>query len=156
MARRLVEAGVRCVTIDHTNWDTHDNNFATLRRDLLPALDAALATLFADLADRAILDKTLVVVTGEFGRTPRIGGGGRDHWAPINNALLIGGGLRMGQVIGESDSRGGHPRSRPISPGDLFATMLHAVGIDPRVQFPHPSGRPVYLIEEGQPIEEVI
>src|SRR5262249_47187270 len=94
LARRLVEAGVRCVTIDHSNWDTHDNNFATLRRDLLPALDGALATLFRDLADRGLLSSTLVVVTGEFGRTPRINrNAGRDHWGPAFTVALGGGGI---------------------------------------------------------------
>ena len=101
MARRLVEAGVRCVTIDHSNWDTHDNNFATLRRDLLPALDGALATLFRDLSERGMLSKTLVIVTGEFGRTPRINNNaGRDHWGPAFTVALGGGGIRGGRVLG--------------------------------------------------------
>src|SRR5581483_1083478 len=95
MARRLVAAGVRCVTIDHSNWDTHDNNFATLRRDLLPVLDAGLSTLFRDLFDRGMLDTTLVVVTGEFGRTPRINNNaGRDHWGPAFTVALGGGGIK--------------------------------------------------------------
>src|SRR5207247_2226350 len=91
MARRLVEAGVRCVTIDHSNWDTHDNNFATLRRELLPALDGGIAALFRDLADRGRLERTLVVVTGEFGRTPRLNrNAGRDHWHPAFKVGLGG------------------------------------------------------------------
>ncbi len=108
MARRLVEAGVRCVTIDHSNWDTHDNNFTTLRSSLLPALDGGLATLFRDLADRGMLATTLVVVTGEFGRTPRINGNaGRDHWGPAFTVALGGGGIYGGRVIGRSDARAG-------------------------------------------------
>src|SRR5262249_13889747 len=106
MARRLTEAGVRCVTIDHSNWDTHDNNFATLKRDLLPALDAALSALFRDLSDRGLLSRTLVVVSGEFGRTPRINkNAGRDHWGPAFTVALGGGGIQGGRVVGKSDAR---------------------------------------------------
>src|SRR5207244_3364970 len=101
MARRLVEAGVRCVTIEHSNWDTHDNNFATLRRELLPALDTGIAALFRDLADRGKLASTLVLITGEFGRTPRINANaGRDHWGPAFTVALGGGGIQGGRAIG--------------------------------------------------------
>ena len=110
MARRLVEAGVRCVTIDHSNWDTHDDNFATLKRQLLPWLDAGLSTLFRDLAERGLLDTTLVVVTGEFGRTPRINkNAGRDHWGPAFTVALGGGGIKGGRVVGKSDARAERP-----------------------------------------------
>ena len=116
MARRLVEAGVRCVTIDHSNWDTHDDNFTTLKRELLPGLDAGLSTLFRDLADRGLLDTTLVVVTGEFGRTPRINkNAGRDHWGPAFTVALGGGGIQGGRVVGKSDARAERPADRPAT-----------------------------------------
>ena len=110
MARRLVEAGVRCVTIDHSNWDTHDNNFATLRARTAAAARRRLSTLFRDLADRGLLDRTLVVVTGEFGRTPRINNNaGRDHWGPAFTVALGGGGIQGGRVIGATNARAERP-----------------------------------------------
>ena len=110
MARRLVEAGVRCVAIDHTNWDTHDNNFQVLRNDLLPLLDRGVSALFADLHQRGLLKSTLVVVTGEFGRTPRINANaGRDHWGPSFTVALGGGGLQEGRVVGRSNTRAERP-----------------------------------------------
>jgi len=150
MARRLVEAGVRCVTIDHSNWDTHDNNFATLRRDLLPALDAALSTLFRDLNDRGLLRRTLVVVTGEFGRTPRINrNAGRDHWGPAFTVALGGGGIVGGRVIGRSDARAERPNSEPHGPENLAATMYHLMGINPNEEFVTAEGRPVRIVGTG-------
>ena len=155
MARRLVEAGVRCVTIDHSNWDTHDNNFATLRRDLLPALDAALSTLLRDLSERGMLGRTLVVVTGEFGRTPRINrNAGRDHWGPVFTVALGGGGIRGGRVIGRSDARAERPASDPHGPEDLAATMYHLLGIDPNEEFYTPEGRPVGIEFLGRQFSE--
>jgi hypothetical protein len=157
MARRLVEAGVRCVTIDHSNWDTHDNNFGTLRRDLLPALDAALATLFRDLADRGMLSRTLVVVTGEFGRTPRINrNAGRDHWGPAFTVALGGGGIRGGRVVGRSDARAERPTADPYGPEDLAATMYHLLGINPADEFYTPEGRPVRIVNNGRVIHELL
>jgi uncharacterized protein (DUF1501 family) len=157
MARRLVEAGVRCVTIDHSNWDTHDNNFNTLRRDLLPALDAALATLFRDLADRGLLASTLVVVTGEFGRTPRINrNAGRDHWGPAFTVALGGGGIHGGRVVGRSDARAERPAGDPHGPEDLAATMYHLLGIDPNDEFYTPEGRPVRIVNNGRVIHELL
>ena len=106
MARRLVEAGVRSVLIDHTNWDTHYNNFKVLKRDLLPHLDTALPTLLRDLHDRGLLDSTLVLITGEFGRTPRINkDAGRDHWGPSTAIAMAGAGIRGGNVVGASNER---------------------------------------------------
>ncbi len=157
MARRLVEAGVRCVTIDHSNWDTHDNNFATLSRDLLPALDGALATLFRDLADRGLLARTLVVVTGEFGRTPRINrNAGRDHWGPVFTVALGGGGIRGGRVVGRSDARAERPADAPHGPEDLAATMYHLLGIDPGEEFLTPEGRPVRIVNNGRVMHELL
>lgn len=157
MARRLVEAGVRCVTIDHTNWDTHDNNFAVLKKDLLPSLDQGMSALFADLADRGMLDSTLVAVTGEFGRTPRINGNaGRDHWGPGFTVMLGGGGLRGGVAVGASDARAEKPAADPHGPEDLAATMYHALGIDGQEEFFTPEGRPVKIVNEGRPIRELV
>jgi hypothetical protein len=156
MARRLVEAGVRCVTIDHSNWDTHDNNFATLKRDLLPALDTAMSTLFRDLSDRGMLDRTLVVVTGEFGRTPRINkNAGRDHWGSSFTVAIGGGGIQGGRVVGKSDARAEKPASDPRGPEDLAATICHQLGINPEDEFYTPDGRPVKVVNGGQVIDEL-
>jgi hypothetical protein len=157
MARRLVEAGVRCVTIDHSNWDTHSDNFNTLKRDLLPALDGAMATLFRDLADRGLLERTLVVVSGEFGRTPRINkDAGRDHWGPAFTVALGGGGIQGGRVVGRSDGRAEKPAVDPYGPEDLAATMYHLMGINPDDEFHTPEGRPVKIADNGRVIRELI
>ena len=157
MARRLVEAGVRCVTIEHSNWDTHDNNFDTLRRSLLPTLDSAMATLFRDLADRGLLESTLVIVTGEFGRTPRINNNaGRDHWGPSFTVALGGGGIKGGRVVGSSDARAERPAADPHGPEDLAATLYHLVGIDPHEEFHTPEGRPVPIVHGGRVMEDLL
>jgi uncharacterized protein (DUF1501 family) len=157
MARRLVEAGVRCVTVDHSNWDTHNDNFNTLKRDLLPALDGALATLFRDLADRGLLARTLVVVSGEFGRTPRINkDAGRDHWGPSFTVALGGGGIHGGRVVGSSDARAERPASDPVGPEDLAATMYHLMGIDPEDEFYTPEGRPVKIANNGRMMRDLL
>lgn len=154
MARRLVEAGVRCVTIDHSNWDTHDGNFRTLKESLLPAFDAALATLFRDLAARGLLETTLVVISGEFGRTPRINkNAGRDHWGPSFTVALGGGGVQGGRVVGRSDSRAEKPADDPHGPEDLAATIYTLLGIDGNEEFHTPEGRPVKIVNNGRPIE---
>ncbi|MCI0358971.1 MAG: DUF1501 domain-containing protein [Planctomycetaceae bacterium] len=157
MARRLVEAGVRCVTIEHSNWDTHDGNFTTLKNQLLPQLDPAVATLLRDLADRSLLAKTLVLVTGEFGRTPRINkNAGRDHWGPSFTVLLAGGGVEGGRVLGASDERAERPADAPHGPEDLFATISHLVGIDPSEEFHTPEGRPVKIVNNGKVIRGLL
>ncbi|MFN4260865.1 MAG: DUF1501 domain-containing protein [Gemmataceae bacterium] len=157
MARRLVEAGVRCVTIDHSNWDTHDNNFATLKDSLLPALDAGLATLFRDLADRGLLDSTLVIVTGEFGRTPRINkNAGRDHWGPAFTVAVGGGGIQGGRAIGKSNERAERPATNPYGPEDLSATLFHLMGIDPNEEFHTPEGRPIKIANDGRVIQDLL
>jgi len=120
MARRLVEAGVGCVTLAVGSWDTHGDNFKTLRNQL-PDVDAAVSALVEDLHQRGLDQDVSVVMWGEFGRTPRINGGaGRDHWAPVMSALLAGGGLKMGQVIGTSSSRGEYPKDRPVTPSNCW------------------------------------
>ena len=157
MARRLVEAGVRCVTVEHSNWDTHDNNFSVLRKNLLPQFDPAIATLFRDLADRGLLEKTLVIVSGEFGRTPRINkNAGRDHWGPSFTVLLGGGGVQGGRVVGASDERAERPADQPHGPEDLSATLCHALGIDPQEEFLTPEGRPVKIVNGGKVIRELL
>jgi hypothetical protein len=157
MARRLVQAGVRCVTIDHSNWDTHDRNFATLKGELLPFLDAGLSTLLTDLAARGMLETTLVVATGEFGRTPRINNNaGRDHWGPAFTVLLGGGGVQGGRVLGKSDARAERPAVDPYGPEDLSATIFHLMGIDPADEFPTPDGRPVALVNNGKVIRDLL
>jgi hypothetical protein len=157
MARRLVEAGVRCVTIDHSNWDTHDANFTTLKRQLLPWLDAGVSALFADLAERGLLESTLVVVTGEFGRTPRINkNAGRDHWGPAFTVALGGGGVRGGRVVGKTDARAERPVSDPYGPEDLSATICALLGIDPKEELHTPDGRPVAIVNNGRAIRELL
>lgn len=157
MARRLVEAGVRCVTIEHSNWDTHDGNFTTLRKDLLPQLDPAMATLFADLSQRGMLERTLVLITGEFGRTPRINkNAGRDHWGPAFTIALGGGGLNGGRVVGASDERAERPSDTPYGPEDLAATLFHQLGIDPKEEFLTPEGRPIAIVNQGRVIRELL
>ncbi|MCA9205981.1 MAG: DUF1501 domain-containing protein [Planctomycetales bacterium] len=157
MARRLVEAGVRSVLIDHTNWDTHYNNFHVLKNDLLPHLDSAMSTLFRDLHDRGMLESTLVLVTGEFGRTPRVNkDAGRDHWGPSSAIAIGGGGIQGGAVVGASNERAEKPATEPHGPEDLAATIYHVLGIDPKTTFHTPEGRPMPIVPgEGRVIREL-
>ncbi len=157
MARRLVEAGVRCVTVEHSNWDTHFQNFRVLENDLLPKLDLAMSALFEDLADRGMLEKTLVVFTGEFGRTPKINkDAGRDHWSRCFSVLLGGGGIEGGRLIGKSDKWASDPAEDPYGPEDLCATVYHLLGIDPRTEMFTPDGRPVMLTNNGRVIKDLL
>ena len=157
MARRLIEAGVRCVTIEHTNWDTHDNNFLVLKSQLLPALDSGLSTLFRDLAERGMLERTLVVACGEFGRTPRINkNAGRDHWGNGFTVVIGGGGLRGGVAVGASDARAEKPAENPYGPEDLAATIYRQLGINANEEFTTPEGRPDKIVNSGRVIRELI
>jgi hypothetical protein len=158
LARRLIESGVTFVAVDTTfGWDTHDNNFQILKGTNLPPFDRTLSALVSDLHDRGLDKKVLVVCYGEFGRTPRVNGvAGRDHWPGAMFALLSGGGLKMGQVVGSTDGRGEYPRTRPVGPQDVLATVYHVLGIDYRQVFHDTSGRPITVLNEGQPIEELI
>jgi len=156
MARRLVEAGARVVTISFGRWDTHGQNFQSCRTRI-PKLDMALSTLIEDLHVRGLDKDVSVVVWGEFGRTPKINkNAGRDHWPPVNFALLAGGGMRTGQVIGSTDKQAGYPKDRPISFQNVFATLYHNLGIDPGTAVADRSGRPMYLLDEQQPIRELV
>lgn len=157
MARRLVEAGVRCVTIDHTNWDTHYDNFNVLKNDLLPHLDGGLSALFGDLKDRGLQQKTLVLVMGEFGRTPRVNkDAGRDHWGPSNCILLSGGGVRGGLVVGATNDHGEKPADNPVGPADLAATVFDCLGINAQDEFYTPEGRPIKIANDGRVLRELL
>jgi len=173
-ARRLVEAGVPLVTVFWPNdgitnvsvyWDTHNRNFLDLKTRLCPVADQACSALLEDLEQRGLLDETLVVWTGEMGRTPRVGqsvvGGagagrdGRDHWPHVFSTVLAGGGIRGGCVHGASDRFGAYPASQPTSPADLAAAIYHCLGIDPRTLIYDRLGRPLTLCE-GTPIGAIL
>jgi hypothetical protein len=158
LARRLVEAGVGLVTVNWHNdgnffWDTHGNNFNQLKDRLMPPADQGFAALLEDLDVRGLLEETLVVWVGEFGRTPRINraNSGREHWPHCYSAVLAGAGVRGGAVIGASDRWAAYPASDPVSPEDLGATILHALGVDPATHVKDAIGRPL-LINEGTPL----
>jgi uncharacterized protein (DUF1501 family) len=156
LARRLCEAGAGFVTLNNGYWDHHDGIVPGINK-LAPPLDQAVAAFAADVQARGLERNILLLVTGEFGRSPRLSGGpGRDHWAPLNCAVLLGGGLKMGQVVGESDEKGAYPKSRPLTPQDLMATIFHVLGIDLKLQYVHPSGRPINMIEDGKVIDELV
>jgi hypothetical protein len=148
LARRLVEAGVRFVTVYYSpgigGWDTHKDNFNTLRNSRLPITDQTVSALLEDLDERGLLDETLVVWTGEFGRSPKINkDAGRDHWPQCYTVLLAGGGLKRGYIHGASDASGAFPREAPCTPDDLSATMFHALGIDPATELRDQLDRPI-------------
>ncbi|WP_165069082.1 DUF1501 domain-containing protein [Paludisphaera rhizosphaerae] len=162
LARRLVEAGVPIVQVNLgrvQQWDTHSANFKNLKNNLLPPTDRGMSALLDDLKARGLLDQTLVVLAGEFGRTPRIGAStgnnntpdGRDHWSAVFSAVFAGGGVQGGQTIGASDRIGAYPASPPYSPGDFAATIYHALGVDPSSEIRDRLGRPLRLCE-GSPI----
>ena len=155
-ARRLVEAGVGCVTLSIGGWDTHGNNFKTLGKQL-PQVDRGVANLIQDLHDRGMQDDVVTVMWGEFGRTPKINmNAGRDHWSPVMGALVAGGGLRMGQAVGASTAKGERPKDRPYTVAQVLSTIYHAVGIDPSITFPNGAGRPMYVLDDRQPVRELI
>jgi len=156
LARRLVEAGVGAVTIDIGNWDTHFDNFPYCR-EWLPKVDRALSTLVQDLHDRGLDQDVVTIMWGEFGRTPRINNrAGRDHWQPAMSALIAGGGLRMGQMIGSTTSRGEEARDRPYRVPQVLSTIYRAIGIDPAQTFRDHTGRPMSILDDREPIAELI
>jgi hypothetical protein len=160
LARRLVEAGVRFVTTVNGPsivWDTHKDNFSRLKDRLVPPMEQAFAALLDDLADRGLLESTLVVWLGDFGRTPLINkDAGRDHWPPCYAAVLAGGGIRGGQVVGQSDRLGAHPKEQPVTPADLHATVFSALGYDPHaITYLSPEGRP-FPLSDGQPLRALL
>lgn len=158
LARRLVEAGVTFVTVlSGGEWDTHVDNFATLKNKSLPPVDRAIATLVSDLAERGLDRRVMVLITGEFGRTPTINPqAGRDHWPGAFSVLFAGGGLKVGQVIGATDNRAAYPVTRPYTPGDVLSTVYNFLDIDTSQEFVDRSGRPIRILPEGQPIAELI
>jgi hypothetical protein len=165
LARRLVESGCRFVSASgykHGQWDTHGKNEETLRKDLAPLLDRSLSVLLADLAARGLLETTVVLVMGEFGRTPDINPQlGRDHWPDCWSLLVGGGGIAGGQIIGASDERGAYVADRLVSIGDLYATIYKAFGIDWTRTYMTPIGRPIYIAnalgdKQGEPIPELV
>jgi hypothetical protein len=157
MARRLVEAGVRCVTLSFGSWDRHGQNFERLPLQLA-RFDQGITALVEDLHDRGLNEDVSVVAWGEFGRTPRINqGGGRDHWPQVSCGLLAGGGMRMGQVIGSTNRLGEVPHDRPVHYQEVFATLYRQLGIDVNTAtIPDNSGRPQYLLDRREPIRELI
>jgi len=172
LARRLVEAGVSFVTIDlshHTSsgtWDTHGDNIPPYGgiwnglRPLLPVFDHLFSTLVNDLSERGLLEDTLVIAMGEFGRTPKIGTqestDGRDHWPVVMSMVMTGGGFRHGQVIGATERDGGAIKERPVTPGDIAATIYHHMGVPLDATYPDHQGRPRFIVENGEPIRELI
>jgi hypothetical protein len=156
-ARRLIEAGVRFVTISTGGWDTHQQNFNNLKTKLLPNLDTTLSALIADLDNRGMLDSTIVMCAGEFGRTPKINKNtGRDHWARSMACVLAGGGLKRGYCHGSTDASGMAPATDPCTPDDVASTIFTQLGIDPHMELQTPTGRPVKLFREGKVIEKII
>ena len=159
LAKRLVECGVRIVSFSWGGWDTHSENFSNLRR-MLPPLDVGLSTLIDDLDSSGLLKSTMIVMWGEFGRTPRVNtnpGGGRDHWARVASALVAGGGFKVGQVIGATNRYAEAAQDRPVQLQEMFATFYHRLGIDPKnTTIRDPNGRPQYLTAHPDPIAELI
>jgi len=156
LARRLVDEGVRFVQVNLGGFDTHSNNFTTMRR-LGGIIDPAIGSLLSDLAASGKLDRTLVLMMSEFGRTPTINSNaGRDHHPGVFSALLAGGGLKKGTVFGASDADARKPKDQPVTPGDIHATICHQLGIDPETRVETPLGRPMRLVDEGTPIKSLL
>jgi hypothetical protein len=164
MARRLVEAGARFVTVTDRGWDTHEDLVLRLKEGYtggsvgkIPKLDIAYSALLQDLSQRGLLDSTLVILMGEFGRTPKLNPrGGRDHWPRAFSVALAGGGIRGGQVVGQSDSHGESPAQRPVTPADLVRTVYRLLGIDPNRELHTRDGRPVQINRDGTLIDELV
>lgn len=162
LARRLIEAGTRVVTMSwapdaNATWDTHGDNFNKLKNTLLPQFDAAAGSLLDDLAERGMLERTLVAVLGDFGRSPRINkDAGRDHWNACYSILLAGGGIKQGLVHGASDRTGSSPAEQPVSPGDIISTLYHLLGVSSQTNIYDVLGRPHPLVPRGRVMEELI
>jgi uncharacterized protein (DUF1501 family) len=162
LARRLIEAGTRFACISwapdaNATWDTHANNFGLLKGQLLPQLDAAVSSLLKDLVERGLLERTLVVVMGEFGRSSKVNkAAGRDHWNFCYGLMLAGGGVKAGTVHGSSDKIGARPSSCPVSPADVVATIYHCLGIPAEMELRDRLGRPFQVVPWGRPIREML
>jgi hypothetical protein len=156
LARRLVEAGVRLVTVDLRWWDTHVKGFESLRLGFLPRFDRAYTALIEDLEQRGLLSSTLVIAWGEFGRTPRVNDkAGRDHYPNVFSTALAGGPIKGGRVLGESDAKGAFPKSNPKTPQDVLATLYQHLGVDTEQQYLTNTGRPIAVLPSGKPLEEL-
>jgi len=155
LARRLVEAGTRFVTVNYGGWDHHAKVFESLDKKL-PEFDRAVSALVEDMHARGTFEHTLLVVMGEFGRTPKINkDAGRDHWGPAGSLLFAGAGVKPGLVLGKTDRHGAYTTQRPVSPADVAYTILDALGIDPRKQLHTPDGRPVEILDQGEAVREL-
>jgi arylsulfatase A-like enzyme len=156
LARRLIEAGVQFVTITDGGWDTHANNFKSLKERNLPRLDNGLSALISDLDEKGLLEETLVVWFGDFGRTPKVNpSAGRDHWSTAGVAILAGGGLKQGEVVGRTNDLAEYVTDNPVSPADLAATIYTALGVPLNTWFRAPDGRPIELCPEGKPVRQL-
>ena len=157
LARRLVEAGVQFVTVTDGGWDTHTDNFKSLKNRLMPRVDRGLSALVEDLGTRGLLDDTLVVWFGDFGRTPKVNPtAGRDHWATAGVALMAGGGLKVGQVVGRTNALAEVVTDTPVGPQDIAATIYHTLGVPLHMWYKAQDGRPIELCPEGKPVKELI
>jgi len=155
LARRLVETGVRFVQVNRGGFDTHSNNFEAMRNHGT-VMDPALASLIEDLSGSGLLEKTLILMIGEFGRTPRINNNvGRDHWPNVFSCFLAGGGIQGGAVVGSSDEDGAYPHDRPVRVPDLHATLCHALGIDPSLEVMTALQRPIKIVDDGEAVREL-
>jgi uncharacterized protein (DUF1501 family) len=161
LARRLVEAGSTFVTVHFGGWDHHWNLKPGMDANL-PIVDSAVSALFEDLEERGLLETTLVLLCGEFSRTPKMNNGsgqgtpGRDHWGDSMFCLMGGGGVKGGQIVGSTDRLGQRPHTRPLTPANIHATIYHVLGIDPKLQLLDPSGRPVSTLDDPSPIHELL
>src|SRR6516164_8924415 len=156
LARRLIEAGVRLVTVDLRWWDTHVKGFESLKLGFLPRFDRAYSALIEDLEARGLLESTLVIAWGEFGRTPRVNNdAGRDHYPNVFSAALAGGPVKGGRVVGASDAKGAFPRSDAKTPQDVLALLYRHLGIDTTEQYLNEAGRPIAVLPSGKPIDEL-
>jgi uncharacterized protein (DUF1501 family) len=157
LARRLVERGVRFVTVTKGGWDHHANIFTQLDEGMLADLDQTLSALLIDLKERGMLERTLVLCMGEFGRTPSVNYAvGRDHWPDVASVLVAGGGVRGGQILGASDAKSAYPVDRPVTPGDLAATVYHCLGIDGDKEYHTRDGRPIKILAQGEVVRELL
>jgi uncharacterized protein (DUF1501 family) len=156
----LIESGVRFVTLTLGGWDTHQSNWTRLKTQLLPKLDVGLSGLLNGLSEKGLLDTTTVFITGEFGRTPKINSrdaeGGRDHYPRCMFMLMAGGGVRGGQVIGESDETASAPKNEGYSPDDVAATFYRTLGIDHHKEYHTNTGRPIMIVRDGHIIEKLL
>ncbi|MDP6034767.1 MAG: DUF1501 domain-containing protein, partial [Verrucomicrobiota bacterium] len=156
LATRLVQSGVKFVTLNLGGWDTHFDNWNKLKNTNLPALDAGLSGLFSSLEEKGLLESTSVLVTGEFGRTPKINKrAGRDHYPRAMFCLMAGGGMKGGQVIGASDAKGVGPKDKTIKPDDVAASFMHSLGIDHTKENHTTTGRPIMIVRNGTVIPEL-